>query len=103
MCPELYISGYNVGDKLRQRAQKLDGEHQARVAEIAMLHNISIVYTYPESYGESLYNSAGLISNDRKLLGHHRKNHIPGGFEREYFTRDHGIAVLSFAVGRLQF
>jgi len=97
ICPELYLSGYLAGDLLADRAHPIDGEYAERVGEIAQLHSIAIAYTYPESHSGALYNSAGFVSSDGALIGHHRKNHIPGTYEPRYFTADHGITVFDYA------
>lgn len=98
VVPELFLSGYLAGPRLRERARTYDGEYAERVGEIATLHNIAIVYTYPELNGGVLYNSAGFVSETGQLIGHHRKNSIaPGGYEAGYFTRDRHIQVFDFA------
>ena len=97
ICPELYLSGYLAGDKMRDRAQPIDGEYAERVGEVAQLHNIAITYTYPEVNAGSLYNAAGFVSAAGELIGHHRKNHLPKGYEPTYFTADHAISVFEYA------
>jgi predicted amidohydrolase len=97
IVPELYMSGYYVGDRLHERARPMRGEYAERVAEIASLHGIGIVYSYPEVHAGALYNSAGFIAPDGTLIAHHRKNHVaPGGYEARYFTRDSHVQVFDF-------
>jgi predicted amidohydrolase len=97
ICPELYLSGYLSGEKLQGRARPMQGEYAERVGEIALLHNIAIAYTYPESHGNILFNSAGFVTPDGTLIAHHRKNHLPSDYEKKWFTPDHNIAVFDYA------
>jgi 5-aminopentanamidase len=97
ICPELSLSGYRVADKLEKRALTVLGEYSERVSEIAQLHDIAIVYGYPERDGTKLYNTSAFITPDGKMLGHHRKNHIPPGFEKELFTPGKQLRVFEFA------
>ncbi|MGI9317577.1 MAG: carbon-nitrogen hydrolase family protein [bacterium] len=85
VCPELFISGYNVGDALRELAAPLSGDYSERVAEIAISHHTAIVFGYPEIDGEQLYNAAACISADGLMIANHRKLLLPPGFELEYF------------------
>lgn len=97
ICPELSLSGYNVPDKLAGRSQPMLGEYADRVGEIAVLHDIAIVYGYPETSGNVRYNSAAFVTSDGKMLGHHRKNHIPPGFETDLFTPGNHLRVFEYS------
>ncbi len=94
VCPELSLSGYRVADKLEKRAISVLGEYAQRVGEIAALHEIAIVYGYPEKADGVLYNTAAFVTAGGKMLGHHRKNHLPPGFERDMFAR--GVQLRAF-------
>jgi len=96
ICPELYVSCYMAGEKLAERARPMYGEYAERVGEIAMLHNIAIAYTYPESNGHLVYNSAGFVDAEGRLIGHHRKNHLPGSYEPKWLTKSAGITVFDY-------
>lgn len=97
ICPELYLSGYLAGENLKERAQKIDGDYLDRVGEIAMLHDIAIVYSYPELFQGKLFNAAGFVGSDGRLIAHHRKNHLPSEYENRWFIADQGIAVFDYA------
>ena len=96
ICPELYLSCYLAGEKLQSRAQPMEGEYAERISEIASLHRISIAYSYPESHGNQLFNSAGFVNAEGRLIGHHRKNHIPGDYEPKWFKPMPGISVFEY-------
>jgi predicted amidohydrolase len=96
ICPELSLSGYHVADKLEKRAISVLGEYAQRVSEIAALHEIAIVYGYPEKADGVLYNTAAFVTAGGKMLGHHRKNHLPPGFERDMFARGQQLRVFNY-------
>jgi predicted amidohydrolase len=97
VCPELYLSGYHVAEKLEKRAVTILGEYSERVGEIAQLHDIAIVYGYPEREGNKLYNTAAFMTPEAKMLAHHRKNHIPPGFEKDMFTPGKQLRVFEYS------
>lgn len=87
VCPELMLSGYNVGtETIRQRAENRSGSSSKRVAAFARQHNIAIVYGYPERDGENIYNAAAMVDNRGDSVLNYRKTHLFGSFERETFT-----------------
>ncbi len=86
VCPELFTSGYAVGDDLLKLAETVDGSFAWRISQLAQQHSTAIVYGYPERHADTLYNSAACIGADGKLLANHRKLMLPPGFEEDYFT-----------------
>ncbi|MFJ9029839.1 carbon-nitrogen hydrolase family protein [Streptomyces sp. NPDC102274] len=114
VCPEMFLTGYAVGDQVPRLAEPADGPGAAAVAEIAVRHGLAVLYGYPErdsGYGpgregerdgesggecdrecdrdrdrERIYNAAQLIGPDGTRLANYRKTHLYGGFEREWFT-----------------
>jgi 5-aminopentanamidase len=86
VAPELFLTGYAVGDAIARLAEPADGAGAAAVARIAARHGLAIAYGYPERDGDAVYDSAQLISADGALLLNHRKSHLYGDFERAHFT-----------------
>lgn len=87
LCPELFASGYNVGDELISQAEASTGPTFERMAAIAKEFDIAIVYGYPEQGDNCLYNSAAFVSANGDLIANHRKQlNSPGSFEEDYFT-----------------
>ncbi|MCG7527951.1 carbon-nitrogen hydrolase family protein [Streptomyces sp. OfavH-34-F] len=86
VCPELYLTGYAIGDDVPRLAEAADGPAARAVAEIAVRHGIAVHYGYPERDGETLYNSAQLIGPDGTRLAGYRKTHLFGDFEQHWFT-----------------
>lgn len=101
ICAELSLTGYNIGERMHERAQPVLGEYAVRVGEIAALHEIAIVYGYPESDNGALYNAAAFVTPDGRMLAHHRKNHIPPGFETDLFTAGDQLRVFNYAGWRI--
>ena len=87
VCPELFLSGYNVGTDLKRLAEPVDGPSAGAVAQLAQWHGTAIVYGYSEAVDDRLYNSAACITADGNLAANHRKRaNSPGSFEEDYFT-----------------
>lgn len=87
VCPELMLSGYNVGaDRIEHDAQICDVEFAHGIAKIAKEHSIAIAYGYPEFDRGKLYNAARLVNCDGKFALNYRKTHLFGDYEREIFV-----------------
>jgi predicted amidohydrolase len=85
-APEMFVTGYAIGDDIGRLAEPADGDWADAIAETATRHGIAIAYGYPERDGETVYNSAQLISADGTRLANYRKTHLFGCFERDHFT-----------------
>ena len=86
VCPELFMSGYNVGEAITRLAETPEGPFAAAVSALARETGTAICYGYPERYGEAIYNSAACFGPDGGLIANHRKLVIPPGFEPDYFS-----------------
>lgn len=86
VCPEMYLTGYAIGDDVPRLAEAADGPAAQAVAAIAERHGIAIHYGYPERDGEVLYNAAQLIGPDGTRLANYRKTHLFGDFEELWFA-----------------
>jgi predicted amidohydrolase len=85
-APEMFLTGYAVGDALPRLAEPADGPSAEALAAVAVRHGIAIAYGYPERDGEVIYNSAQLIAADGTRAANYRKTHLYGDFERGLFT-----------------
>ncbi|MGW7529353.1 carbon-nitrogen hydrolase family protein [Streptomyces sp. NPDC054783] len=85
-APEMFLTGYAIGDDIARLAEPADGDSADAIAELAHRHGLAIVYGYPERDGATVYNSAQLISADGIRLANYRKTHLFGCFERDHFT-----------------
>jgi predicted amidohydrolase len=86
ICPELFLSGYNVGDRIRELAEPQGGPFAQAASALAGKHRTALIYGYPERSGDVLYNAATCIDRDGRAIAHHRKMRLPNGFEKRHFA-----------------
>ncbi|MDR0276978.1 MAG: carbon-nitrogen hydrolase family protein [Paucimonas sp.] len=88
VCPEMFLSGYNIGSEAAARlAEAADGPSAMRVVEIAQANRVAIVYGYPEAADDGrIYNSVQLIDSHGRSLANYRKTHLFGGLDRAMFS-----------------
>ncbi|MEU4498963.1 carbon-nitrogen hydrolase family protein [Streptomyces sp. NPDC023998] len=86
ICPEMFLTGYAIGDEVPVLAEPADGPGARAVAEIAGRHGIAVMYGYPERDGEKIFNAGQLIGPDGVSLANYRKTHLFGCFEQQWFT-----------------
>jgi predicted amidohydrolase len=99
VTPEMFLTGYAIGDDIARLAEPADGDSADAVAEIATRHGLAVAYGYPEreaggaegegstaDAGAGVFNSAQLISADGTRLANYRKTHLFGCFEHDHFT-----------------
>jgi predicted amidohydrolase len=96
LLPELFATGYNIGDQIIARAEPADGPFAQGIAALAQAHRVAIHYGYAEVDGDTIYNSAQCMGPDGAKLGAHRKLLIPPGFERDYFTPGSGCTLFGY-------
>ena len=83
ITPEMYLTGYNIGDGIARLAAEQPLE---RVAEIAARHGIGIVAGGPESLpGGGIANAAWLFDERGAVLARHHKVQLFGALDREHF------------------
>ncbi|GAA0453551.1 carbon-nitrogen hydrolase family protein [Streptomyces stramineus] len=86
---ELFLTGYALGDAVRDLAEPADGPGARAVARIAAEHGLAIGYGYPERAADdsdTIFNSLQLVGPDGTRLANYRKTHLFGAFETTYFT-----------------
>lgn len=83
--PELFTTGYNVGNRVRDLAEPIEGPTMTALCEIAIRTGVAIVTGFIESVGDKVYNSAVAISAKGELVGHHRKVFLFGDTEKSIF------------------
>lgn len=95
VLPELALSGYGLGETLREHAEPREGESFQRISRAARENRIALCYGYAERDGDRIYNSAVLIGADGRLLANHRKTHLFSGYERELFESGERVQTLA--------
>ena len=101
VLPELFLTGYNIGDAIDRLAEPSDGPAAQAMAKIATAAGLAIVYGYPERTVEGVYNSAAVIGANGALLANYRKVCLWGGFEGRHFRP--GTESAAVDLGGLRF
>ena len=84
VCPELYSTGYNPAALLG--GEPRGGPSYAAAAALAREFNISLAYTYTESEGGRLYDSAALFNRSGAAVADYRKVNLAGDGEALVFA-----------------
>ncbi|WP_159587776.1 carbon-nitrogen hydrolase family protein [Chelativorans xinjiangense] len=86
VCPELFLSGYDIGERLPELAQPSDGPFARAVAGLARKWGTAVAYGYPEEAAGRFHNSAICFDKKGDVLANFRKLHQCNAFERANFT-----------------
>ena len=84
--PELFLTGYNIGDAAKALAEPARGRSLQFAASIAREYRLALLFGYVERDGGTLYNAAALIDADGNLAASYRKAHLFGAEEQRLFT-----------------
>ncbi len=94
VCPELYLTGYNLEPAIMGRlAEASDGPAAQRVEQIARTNSMAILYGYAENDGGAVYNAAQLMDSDGQPLANYRKSHLYGDLEHRSFSPGNALEV----------
>ncbi|MFC7221083.1 carbon-nitrogen hydrolase family protein [Streptomyces polyrhachis] len=93
LTPELWLTGYALGDTVSERAEHVEGPSARAIAGIAAEHGLAIGYGYPERAGDAVHNSVQLISPHGCRLVNYRKTHLFGDYEKKHFTPGGNLVV----------
>jgi predicted amidohydrolase len=101
LAPEMFLTGYAVGDDVHRLAEPADGPNAVRIAELAATHGIAVAYGYPERDPASgaVFNAVQLITPDGRRPANYRKTHLFGDFERSLFTPGDTLVVQAELAG----
>ena len=92
--PEMFLTGYNIGDAVFGLAEPADGPSAEAVRQIAGDTGVSLLYGYPERSGDQVFNSARLIHPAGGGAANYRKTHLYGSEERRLFQRGDALVVV---------
>jgi 5-aminopentanamidase len=96
ILPELFLTGYNLGNDMKQLAQSQDSAALQQAAAIAHTHQLALLFGYPEQDGDIFYNSAILIDQAGQVVANYRKTHLFGG-EQQLFSPGSECVIHSIA------
>ncbi len=94
VTPELFVTGYDIGDSIRSLAGQ---DLLSPVRRIAVDTGIALIVGMPELVDGMLYNSAIFIDSSGRVRATHRKTHLFGELDRKYFTAgDRAATVVDY-------
>ncbi len=94
VTPEMSATGYHLGRaRTAELAQPADGPLAEAVARIAARHRLAIVYGWPESDGDDVYNSVHLVGADGTVAARYRKTHLYSDVDRTVFAAGDDLVV----------
>ncbi len=99
VCPELFVSGFNNSENVKNYTEPCDGEFSQTIAAIARRYKTNIVYGYPESADGVTYNSAQCIDETGTAIANHRKRLFPSDYESGLFTAGNQQTVFTLSNG----
>lgn len=92
--PELFLTGYAIGEAAARLAEPADGPSAACAAAVARREGIALLYGFPERRGDRLYDAAILLDAEGRVRGCHRKLHLYGREEKRRFTPGEAWTIL---------
>jgi len=100
LFPELYLTGYTLGDRSVEMAEAIDGPSVKRVAELAARHQISVIMGYAESSPDKkhAYDAIFVVNAQGHLAGSYRKIHLFHE-ENNWFLPGEEFSVIDFGLG----
>lgn len=99
LFPELYTTGYYLGDQVFELAEPIDGPMITAVREQAKRLGIGVIIGFPERDGDRIYNAAVFIDRQGQILGTYRKIHLFDQ-EKRYFSSGDDIPVFHVPEGK---
>lgn len=96
---EMFVTGYDIGSAVRDLARP---DLIEDVASICRRHGVAIVAGLPVVDGDALYNAAVVIDAEGTVTAQHRKSHLFGALDREFYTAgSDSVTVVDVAGVRL--
>lgn len=104
LFPEMYLTGYALGDNIHQLAEAVSGPGIDELAQIAKTNQICICMGFPELDPASckIFNSLVCLSARGDILAVYRKIHLFDE-EKKYFSPGSKIKIVETPLGRTGF
>ncbi len=102
LFPELYLTGYSLGEHAVEAAEPEDGPSIQRVAELARDHHIAVLMGYAALHpnGRQAYDAVLAVDPMGQVAGIYRKMHLFHA-ETGWFLPGDRPALLDFGLGRV--
>ena len=97
VLPELFLTGYNIGQAVHELAESHDGPSLAAIRQTAQESACALCVGFAERAGNKVFNSAALISSRGEQICVYRKIHLFGEQETALFSRGEELAVAKLA------
>jgi predicted amidohydrolase len=91
--PEMFLTGYNIGEAVFKLAEPSDGSAAQKAAQIARETGIALLYGYPEQAKAGVYNSAIVVDRHGNTAANYRKTHLYGDFENRVFQKGDALVM----------
>lgn len=91
--PEMFLTGYNIGDAVFTMAEPADGPSAVAVGKIAREIGVALLYGYPERSGDRIFNSVCLVNAAGERVANYRKAHLYGTEENRLFQRGNSLVM----------
>lgn len=93
VLPELFLTGYHLGEALLRLAEPADGPSAQAVSRIARQSGLALLYGYPERDGAAVYNAALIVDASGQPVANARKAHLWGPEEARWFSAGSHLAL----------
>lgn len=99
--PELFLTGYSVGDQLKDLAETEDGPGLTEVRKLCLEKGLYAAISFPEN-GEDghFYISSAMIDDNGDILGIYRKTHLFDE-ENDFFTPGSKFTLIDTPLGKI--
>lgn len=99
--PELFLSGYSVGNQIESLAESLDGPSLKEIRDLCKKLHLHVVISFPEvGVDGNYYISSALIDHHGEVLGTYRKTHL-FDTEKKTFTPGSEFKVIPSSLGNI--
>jgi 5-aminopentanamidase len=100
LFPELFLTGYNLGERAVEMAETREGALVKRVAELAGLYRIAILMGFAElsENGRQAYDAVVVVDAQGQISGIYRKIHLFHD-ETDWFAPGDQPLVIDFGLG----
>jgi predicted amidohydrolase len=101
LFPELFLTGYSLGDHTVEMAEEDDGPSIRYVAELAGLHHIAVLMGYAElsPNGRQAFDAVFVADPKGKISGSYRKIHLFHDEATRFIPGDQPL-IIDFGFGR---
>ena len=93
VTPEMSLTGYNIGGRIRELAEPADGPLFDAVARIATDAGVAVVYGFAELVDGRVHNAVRLVDAEGVSRALYRKTHLFGDLDRNLFDPGEELVV----------